>query len=312
MGCRADEGGEEAVQEARHPADDECSHPGKDRREQRRDGPQREPEEVRDDEQQPERDEKARAAEVVPYLDGDGMDRQLRRRLDPSGRRERIAVGQQQRVCGGLGPVADRIRRRVAHAARHAAAHERGEPPEHRDGDGEAAGSAEQCDARPAAERGRAAEGRREEQRRKREHEPEAGPEPSLARRGADLDVDGILGRAGEARIRRRREREVRREVDRVPDVRGEEVVQRPGGPALEQDGEPDDEHERERRHAVQRHPDEMRQRENEPEQDREAPPREIVGDDEANGALRREGGGHRRILRVRVRRIDRPHARAA
>ena len=298
MRARAHEGGEEPVEEARDAAEDEREQPRHDRRERGRDGPEREPDEVRDREQEAEGHEQPRPSEVVVRVDGDRVRRELRRRLDTPRGRVRVAVGEEERVRRGLGAVPDRVRRRVAQPARHPAAREAGEPAEE-GGDGrEAAQAAHGGRAHGGAEGGRACERRGHEERRHRQQEPEAGAEPSLAARRADLDIHRVRACSREARVGVGREGQIGRQVGRVADVGDEEAVQRPRRSALEQDGQPDDEPERERGHAEHRRPDEVREGKDEPEEDGRAATPEVVGDDEA----------HRMRARPRVDR--RAHAR--
>ncbi len=59
--------------------------------------------------------------------------------------------------------------------------------------------------------------------------------------------------------------------------------MERAGSAPLEEHGEPDDERERERRRPVEGRPDEMGEREHEPEEHREPPPAEVVAHDDAD-----------------------------
>jgi hypothetical protein len=66
---------------------------------------------------------------------------------------------------------------------------------------------------------------------------------------------------------------------------------------AVDEYSEPQDERRDGRRHPPQHQPEEVRDREEEPEEDGQPPPFEVVGDDQAHGGLRGRGDGHESIL---------------
>ena len=206
-------------------------------------------------EQEAKRHEQPRPPEVVAGVDCDRVRRELGRRLDAPRCRVRVAVGEEQRVRRGLGAVPDRVRRRVAQPTRHPAAHEAGEPAEQGGDGGEAAQAAQAAvptEAPRAADPPSVDDTRNAGTARSRRK-----PAPSRPwRRGrADLDVHRVRACSREARVGVGREGQVGGEVGRVADVGDEEAVQRRRRSALEQHGQPDDETERERGHAEQRHP---------------------------------------------------------
>ena len=148
---------------------------------------------------------------------------------------------------------------------------------------------------RPGEERG----GQHEQEA----HEPAESP---LALGRVDLDVDRVRRAAAETGVRAGREHDVRGDVRRVAHVAGEEVVDARRHLTLDQHGEPGDERDRARCDAVERHPDEVGQGEEQSEADGQARPAEVVGDDEADRMTTRLGLArrrHARILRMRARR---------
>jgi hypothetical protein len=128
------------VQRGRGYAGHERREPVRDSGEDRGDRPQREPDDVRDRQQQAEERRQPRAAQVVREHQPHGV---LRRRLEgrehPVGVAVRIHVGEQERVRQHVRPVADRERPCVAQTARHLTPHERCEPTEERADDREEA-----------------------------------------------------------------------------------------------------------------------------------------------------------------------------
>ena len=301
----AHEGGEETVEEARDAAEDEREQPRHDSRERGRDGPQREPDEVRDREQEAKRHEQPRPPEVVVHMDCDRVRRELGRRLDAPRGRIRIAVGEEERIRRGLGAVPDRVRRRVAQPARHPAAREAREPAEEGGDGSEAAQAAHDGHTHGGAEGGRACERRGHEERRHRQEQAEAGSEPSLAARRADLHVHRVRACSREARVGVGRKGQIGRQVGRVSDIGDEEAVQRRRRSALEQHGQPDDETERERGHAEQRHPDDVRESEHQPEEDGRAATPAVVGDDELHRVRPRPRVGRRAHARILLRIVE-------
>ena len=114
--------------------------------------------------------------------------------------------------------------------------------------------------------------------------------ESPLALGRVDLDVDRVRRAAAEAGVRAGREHDVRGDMGRVAHVAGEEVVDARRHLALDQHGEPGDEPDRTRGDAEERHPDEVGQGEEQPEDDGQPRPAEVVGDDESDRMTARLG----------------------
>jgi len=131
------EGGSRRSCEERHEPVDDCHQDGGNR-------PEREPDQVRQREEQPEEDRYAGAAQIVRIPDE--VHRMLWRPLDADEHRRRvgvrIAVGHQQYVGEHLRAIADAVRARVAQALRHLAAHDTREPAEDGGSEGERAPAA--------------------------------------------------------------------------------------------------------------------------------------------------------------------------
>ncbi len=115
------------------------------------------------------------------------------------------------------------------------------------------------------------------------EHEPEQRLPAALRRRRGDLEIDDVLLRAADEERREwvRGKKEVRLHLRRVAEVAGEEVVQSCGGPALHENDEPDDHDDHERDGGPEPEPEDVREGEKPPEEDRQSRAPEIVGDDE-------------------------------
>jgi hypothetical protein len=121
--------------------------------------------------------------------------------------------------------------------------------------------------------------------------------------RPVDLHVDRVARVAREARIRVRREVQVRGKVRHVADVGRQEAVEPAGQSAREEGDEPGHDRDEERPDRPEDHPDQVRDREEQAEEDGQPRPLEVVGDHEANrvrGRLsprRRLGLPARRLL---------------
>ena len=141
-----------------------------------------------------------------------------------------------------------------------------------------------------------------EQQRRQREEDPEERHEPSLRHRPVDRQVDRIrAGSAREARKRIRGEEQEGVQVRGVAEVRGEETVQRArDAPGRERD-EPGHEHGQESGEAPEHEPDEVGEREQQPEEDRQARAPQVVRDVEPDRPLQRRLTGLGRQGRVAV-----------
>ena len=294
-------GGDEAVQGRRHASRRERDEPGDDDGEEREHAPQREPDQVRDREQEPEEDGQPRALDVVGELEPHGVRRQRGERQHAGRVARRVAVGDEQQVAERLRRVADAVGDQVAEAAgRRARARARrttrGTPPSQRrpptlqpadHPESELAEASHETSPNHDA----TAEDGREEERREREHEAGRDPAARLARRGIDLEVDGVPVAAAERRVRPGGQVDVRAHLDRVAQVRDDERLQRARRLALEEQREPEDDRDGGRRDAPERDDDEVRDREEEAEEDGDARPLEVVGDDDADG----EAGAARR-----------------
>ena len=194
MRRRADERRHEAVEHPRDAAEDERGEPAEEHGGRHEHAPERQPEEVGDDEREPEEDEEARAAEIVAEVDRDRMRWQLGLVGQPVGGGVGVPGRDHQRVRGDLRPVAAAVRRRVAHPARHPPTGEAGEPGEHGDRRRQAAEDRQRGEAEPEPEHRRPAERPRDERGGHDEDEPEERAEPPLGVGRVDLDVDGVGG----------------------------------------------------------------------------------------------------------------------
>jgi hypothetical protein len=199
----ADEAREEAVQAAGDAARDERDDPRGERDDERDDRPEGRPEEVRRGQHGPEAGEQ-------PVLLALGRERHAHRmaRAGQERHRARVAVreaiGEQEEVCRGLGGVAERPHLHVAHAGRHRALGQTGEPGQEGDDHRDAG-----AHARRRSRRGHeaAAEAAREDERRQGEREPEPHLPAVLARRSGQPGVDRVRagpGRGSPGRDRRR------------------------------------------------------------------------------------------------------------
>ena len=217
-----------------------------------------------------------------------------------SGIGRRIARREQEEVRACLRRIAERVRHEVAQSARRASADEDREPGEQRGRGRDAAhrrdvppvrliAAARRRRPRPLAGRAArepAAERGREQERREREDDPEEASPAALADGRVDLHVDRVVLLDPEPRIRVRSEEHVRAHLGRVADVRGDEVVRALGHLALDEHGEPVHEGDDERGDAAERHPDDERERQEDPEQHREPGALEVVADDESDGSV--------------------------
>lgn len=278
MDAVADVRAEEAVQRVRRAAGDERRDPVRDRRQERDDAPQRQPDEVRQREQEPEEDGEAAAAPVVV----DGQPHRVGR-LGPRPRQRGgavgVAVGEEGEVAVGLGGVAEAVDGEIPQARVRAPAGEDHEPGADRD-EGEDAGERRAVRPRPVAVARRRAgpaapaaaadERRGEHAGRQPEDDPEGDRPPVLARGRGQLEVDGVAGLAEEARVRVGGEAHVRVQVDAVADVRPVEAVQA-GRPAGDERPRPQDGRDDDDRDPPQPPPDDVRDREDQAEDDRQA-----------------------------------------
>ncbi len=298
VGRVADVRGDEAVERARNPSDDERHEPGDEHREVRREAPEIEPHEVRNEEQQPEEDREPRALEVVRDDELNRVLGEARVRLRDGRVRGRVAPGEEEVVATRLSAVAERVRGQVAEPTRGAPEDEAEEPGEERDDPGEAADEREAVreeDRRPA-DREAAAEERREEQRRDGEDEAEGAAPAALPRGRVDLEVDRVPGTAAEAGVRAGSEEDVRADVGRVADVAGREAVEARRQLAVDDDGEPVHEGDEADRDPPERDPEDVRDREQPAEEDGQpAPAQFVVADDEADRTAfpGSDGDGH-------------------
>ena len=260
-------------------------------------------------EKETKKDGEPRPVEVVGHDHADGMVRQHRVRLSELRVRGRIARREQEEVRARLRRVAERERHEVAQAARRASANEDREPGEQ---GGRGCDTADRRDVPPvrliAATRRRrprslarraarepAAERGREQERWKREDDPEEASPAALMDRRVDLHVDRIVLLHPEPRIRVRCEEHIRAHLGRIADVRRDEVVRARGHLALDEHCEPVHEGDEERGNSAQRHPDDERDREEEPEEHGDTRPLEVVADDESDRPVL--SARHARIL---------------
>jgi arsenical pump membrane protein len=181
-------------------------------------------------------------------------------------REARVAVGQQPEVGVGLHLVAQHPGAQVAHPLVHASRREAVEPAEERD---ELVDDAKDI---------------RQDERRDGEHEAEEHGEPGLGLRRFDAQVDGIAPRrARERRPRVGEQENVGVRVRRGAHVTGQEVVQAVRDPAGDEGDEPREELGERDHDAPQAKPDELRKREQDPEEHRHTGAAEVVVDDEAD-----------------------------
>ena len=287
------------MQRLRRAAADEHDEPVRDRREERRDGPEHQPDEVGDGEEEAEEDGQPRAAPVVVQLEPHRVRRQLPLRADRLGVGVRIAVGEQQHVGVGLRRVAEPVRGEVAEPERHPAdargsrtsrgtrrrLRRRRRRTRRTTAAFEAASDPALRVAAATAAEARAEHGR-EHERRERQEEAEPDRPARLRLPLRDRDVDRVAGLAGEPGIGVGGEREIRAEVRRVADVPAEEVVhplrqeageerREPAGDRGEEDGDrPEDD------------PEDVRDREQEPEEDGQPRTVEVVVERELHGMV--------------------------
>ncbi len=242
---------------------------------------------MRQGEQQAECDHQPGAATVVVELEANRMRRQAPRGAERVRVGVRIPVGEQQQVRVGLRRVADAVGAQVAQPVRHPPEGDRREPAEE---------TANNCDTRKAAGPGLAGSvarvraaaaaggpaqhpGKDERGHGKEETEPDRPP--ALRCRRRDLHVDGVPGRPRESWIGIRRHRDVRAEMRHVADVHREEVMQPVRQPPLHQRHEPGDDCEHDDAERPQHDPEEVRDREEQPEEDGQPRSLKIVVDDE-------------------------------
>src|SRR4051794_1224204 len=293
----ADVRAQEAVEGARRPAHDQRGEPVEDPDEEGRVAPEVEPDVVRDEERQTEEDGQPRAAQVVRLTDEvHGMRGRPRGGLEHRRRvAVRVAIGEEERVRAYLGAVADPIGAGVTEPARHPPGDERCEPAEKGADPGEqpaapevpavavraaaaaTGGETTDRDAEPAAEE------RTDDECRDPQDQPQQRlpPRLSLGLLRQD-DVDRILARlAHEARIGVAEEVEVGAQVHRVADVPAEEAMEPAWRLPHEERGEPVEDPDDQRGDRPEDEPDVVRDREEQPEEDGEAVPVEVVIDDE-------------------------------
>ena len=217
----------------------------------------------------------------------------------------RVARREQQRVRVGLRAVVERVDHDVAEAPWHHRAGEACEPREERHDREDADAEAE---APPVAEAAAVAgaEPRGEHQRRRREHPAERDRPAVLRHRLRELDVDRIAARvAEEAGVRVRGHPEVRVEMHRVAHERGVEVVHPAGRLGAHERGDPQHRREHQGGHRPHPEPDDVREREQQAEEDRQARALEGVGDGEPDRITehsRRGYPSHRRRPQATVR----------
>ena len=297
------------MERVRDASGDQRRHPGDENDEEDGDRPQQDPDDVWDREEETEHDGEPRPLEVVGHDHADGMLREHRVRLGELRIGGRIARREQEEVRPGLCRVAERERDEVAQPARRASADEDREPGEQRGCGRDAAdrrhvppvrvlAAARRCRPRPLARRAAcepAAERGREQERRKREDEPEEASPATLADGRVDLHVDRVVLLDPEPRIRVRCEEHVRAHLGRIADVRRDEVVRALGHLALHEHCEPVHERDEERGDAAQDHPQQERDRQEDPEHHRETGALEVVADDESDRSVL--SARHGRIL---------------
>ena len=112
-----------------------------------------------------------------------------------------------------------------------------------------------------------------------------------LPLRRVDREVDRIApGRADEAGEGAADEEEERADVHRVPHPSGDEAVQGRRHASEDEREDPGDEHGDEDEHGPQQEPDEVRDHEQEPEEDRQPRALDQVGRAELDGVGRKRG----------------------
>ena len=246
---------------------------------------------MRQREQDPEEHRQARATQVVRIPDdAHGMPRRPVRDVDQHLRRVgvRVAIGDEQEVRGRLRRVADRVRAGVAQAFRHPSLDERGKPAEYRADDQQrsASGPLSRLAARRAEVSGaQPGERGRDEQRRQYEQEPKEDRPATLSNRlFGQLHVDRVLpGFPHEAGIGVGHEREICGEVRLVADVAAHHSVE-PGGRAAGEDRDhPVDDAGDDDPDRPEREPDEVWNREQQSEEDRDPRALVVVLDDEVD-----------------------------
>ncbi len=205
----------------------------------------------------------------------------------------RVAAREEERVGVRLRRVAQARHSEVPHPFGHPRRDERVPP-------------GKECDhERDAAERAR------NQERGEGEDEPEENRDPLLAHRRIDREVDLVRALAPrEAREPAPDEVDERDEVRRVAHVGGEEAVQRLRQPSECERDQPGEEPDEEDPDRPQQDPDEVGNREEEAEEDGEARPAEVVGDDRSHGVLGQVrvrlglGGIGRRIARCQEEQV--------
>src|SRR3954447_7559169 len=165
-----------------------------------------------------------------------------------------VPVGEEVDVGVHLAAVAQADRAEVAKTLRHPAGEERRPP------------------AEEAHNEEHTGEGKAEEERREGEQAPEQRNQPTLGSGRIDSEIDRIAaGSADEARERPPDEEQEGRNVRRVPHPRGDEAMEHVRDAAGHERNHPRDEDRQEHQDAPERKPDEVGNREREPEEDREA-----------------------------------------
>src|SRR4051794_3594284 len=178
-------------------------------------------------------------------------------------REARVAAGEQEQVRVRLRLVPKAVRDQVAHSFRHPAERETDEPAGERD------------HLRDSSEHGG------EDVSGYDEHDPERGDQARLRLRRVDLQVDRIRARlAGEARERVRDEQHVRVDVNGVSHPASAEALHVFFAAAREQRREPVEHEHCEERPAPEVEPNEVRDDEREPEEDRQPRAAQIVVDE--------------------------------
>ena len=126
-------------------------------------------------------------------------------------------------------------------------------------------------------DRSAAGERERHQQRRDTEQQPQQRLPAALSNRLGDLDVDRVVGLAEEAREWIRGKEQERRDVGAVAEVAGEKVVERQWHAPREQRHEPAGDRGERRADRPDLKPEEVRNREQQPEEDREPRTTQIV-----------------------------------
>ena len=220
----------------------------------------------------------------------------------------RIDVGDEEQVRAHLRRVRDPVRGEVAEAARRASLGDRREPREKRGRGGETAGARSDrpggrgvVGARPrrVAEPHASSDRGGKQQRGEREEEPAAGRFVATAAARRRVRRRWVAVAAAEPRPGRGRDVEVAAHLHGVPDVVGDEALQRRRRAALEDERDPEDDRDERGREAPQCDHDQMRDREDQPEEDGRPRALEVVRDDDAD----RQRGA---VARVRRHGVDR------